>query len=176
MKTKKTQKKLLKEDILTTPARQTLFNNLMQNFNIVESAKKAKLSYQYARQLVTKGHINALVRQEKAILQQEIKEKLVINEETQIKRLRYLSEMGVRYRQLGPSVSAEKEIATICGLHAADNAQKDNKVPTVVIIGNARPSKIKVESSTKEHKCAESNVIEDDKSRVTLDNGLKTGA
>lgn len=60
--------KLNKADILTTPARQILFNSMMQGFNIEQSAEKAKLKYQYARQLVTKGHVNALVEQEMGII------------------------------------------------------------------------------------------------------------
>jgi len=124
-----------KEAILTTEARQTLFDSLMQGMRPKEAAKQAKLAYSTVRKYCTKWHFNELIRQEKAKIQAKVVEKLKITEETQILRFQALSEGAEGKGQYSAAVSAEDKVTTICGLYERDNAQKGDKT---LIVGDER--------------------------------------
>ena len=124
--------KLKKADLLTTPARQILFDSMMQGFNVQESAKKAKIGYAYARKVcsgsgrygTTDVNINALIKQEMAIISNKAAESLKITKERQLKeyeRIKDKAEQASDYVAVRGCLDSQTRII---GGFAADNEQQ----------------------------------------------------
>ena len=103
----------------------------LQAYPTCKSREAAKAS---ASRLLTNANVEARLAYKRAMLAR----KMEITEESQVKRLRYLSDLGIRFRQLASSVSAEKEISSICGLHAKDNAPKGNTLIQILAIAGVK--------------------------------------
>jgi phage terminase small subunit len=70
-----------KDKILSCPSRRILFDGIMRGLTQKEAAKKAGITHDTARKYCTKGHINALVKQEQAKIQAKTAKKLEITAE-----------------------------------------------------------------------------------------------
>ena len=108
--------KLDEKQILTNKTRQSLFNSLMSNFSLKEAAAQAKISYKYARKLVSESNIHSLVYQKKA----EIGEKCKIKAgQIQLKYLE-LAEMAIKDRKLGVARACYADLMKSIGGFIAD--------------------------------------------------------
>lgn len=136
---------LIKEEILTTQARKLLFDSLMQGFSVKESAKKAKIGYEYARKLcsgsgrygTTDVNINALVNQEMAIISQKVGEKLEITKERQLKEYEDVKVLAVVAGEYSAAKGCLDSQSRIIGAFAEDNTQQQglSLVDIVAIVG-----------------------------------------
>lgn len=134
---------LVKEKILTTKARQILFNSLMQGFSVKESAKTAKIGYEYARKVcsgsgrygTTDVNINALVKQEMAIISQEAGNELVIDKARQLKEYDKLRETAEKDKQYAVSKGCLDSQSRIIGAFEADNIQSNSLAALLAAAG-----------------------------------------
>ena len=89
-----------------------------------------------ASALLRNPKVKARLAYRRAVLAQNCE----ITEESQIKRFQHLSRVSEKHKQMSSAVSAEKEVATICGLYEHDNAQKRGKtvVEILALVANSR--------------------------------------
>ena len=87
-----------------------------------------------ASRLLTNANVKARLDYKRA----KLAKKAEITEETQIKRFRELSQKAEQSGQISAAVSAEDKIATICGLYAKDNLQKNLTLADILAIASGR--------------------------------------
>lgn len=131
-----------KDKILSSSARRIVFDCLMQGLSIQEAAKNANLSEKYVSNVAT-GHapglvvgcgIHALVKQEQQGIARRTARKLEITKEGQIRRFRQIANKAKKAGQLSAATAAEREISTLCGLYAEDNAQKRQSIFDILAV------------------------------------------
>ena len=115
------QAKLDKNKILTTEARRTLFNSMMQGMNLKEAAKAANLNHGTAKVYATKFNFNDLVRQEKAIIEaktaKQVAKKLRITREGQIRKHGKVYRAALKAKQHSAANAAIAEQSKLAGLY-----------------------------------------------------------
>jgi hypothetical protein len=110
------QDNLDKDKILTCESKHSIFNSLMKGLDLLEAAKIAGVSYDYSRRLVTKGHIRALVRQEKAKIEAKTAEKLQITRESLTKNYMKAYDLAEDQGSSTGMTQATQGIARLYGL------------------------------------------------------------
>jgi len=109
--------KLRKKDILTTTARQIVFDAVLEGLNLKQAAKKAKLGHNYVKNWVTNSDFYPLVEQERAKLAQKTAIRCGITLEKQIRKHAKLFREGVKRGQISAANAAVIEQSKLCGLY-----------------------------------------------------------
>lgn len=130
-----------KDDILTTPARQILFDSLMSGLNLKQSSKKAGISEDYASNLYTgkikrlagKCGIKELVRQEQGKIARRTAKRLEITIEGQLRKYELLGKVAKRKGDFSAARACWDSQSKIIGAFEADNSQRATKF--VMILG-----------------------------------------
>ncbi len=155
-KAKKPQK-LNRNKILNTPAREIVFDAVLQGMNLKKAAQKANLGHNYVKKWVSTSNFYPLVKQEQAKIARNTAKKLHITAETQIKRLRRLGNLGRREKQIAAAVAAEREVGKLLGLYEEDNRQKSER--TLLVLGSPKAIDSKVLDSGDNTKSIQSTPV-----------------
>ena len=107
---------LNKTDVIRTARQQILFECMYAGMKIKEAAKEAKIGYNYARKLSSKGNISALVLQERSHIQAKTEESLHITREGQAKKFEKVIDAGHENGQLSAVNGAIRGQNELCGL------------------------------------------------------------
>ena len=116
--------KIDKNKILTTEKRRKCFEALLDGCDQREAAKRAGFGYAYVRHFITTYNVNALVRQERAIIEQRAAYRRGITIESQIKQFQRNLRLARKLKQVSAANQALAEINRLCGLYEVDNEQR----------------------------------------------------
>ena len=117
----------------------------MNGYTIKEAAKQAKIGYAYARKIcsgsgkygTTEVNINALVKQERAVISQKVAKKLEITKERQLKEYEEIKNLAKDSKEYTAAKGCLDSQTRIIGGFDADYSGGQEKAPTVIIIGNS---------------------------------------